>query len=288
MISIIICSRKSSINPDLEYNIQSTIGVDHEIIIVNNENNHYSITQAYNIGVYKSKYEFLCFMHDDILYNGVNWGNKIVTHFQDITVAVLAVAGSPFHSSFPGSWFSSKILNIYLLQGAKDKESYTYVSQENNISNNNQVVSFDGCWFCVRKEVFSKVSFDEKNFKGFHFYEADLAMQISRLGKRIITIKNILVTHLSTGSTNIDYIESALMFQRKWAKFLPNVTPNFPKKSLVEAEFKVLDEFIWVCSINGLLNKLMWAKILTLVLKKRYTHRLTFSYILRSLKVILK
>lgn len=75
MISIIICSKYSKINCELEQNIENTIGnMPFEIITINNSQNSYSIYQAYNKGIKEAKYPYLCFMHEDILFHTVNWG----------------------------------------------------------------------------------------------------------------------------------------------------------------------------------------------------------------------
>lgn len=82
MISIIICNRSERLNIDLEDNIKSTIGnVDYEIICINNEKGLYNIFQAYNTGVEKAKFPYLCFMHDDIRYHTLNWGKNVISHF---------------------------------------------------------------------------------------------------------------------------------------------------------------------------------------------------------------
>lgn len=66
MLSIIICSRNNSISDLLMNNINESVGIEHELVIVGNYNNKYSIFSAYNEGVKRAKYPYLCFMHDDI------------------------------------------------------------------------------------------------------------------------------------------------------------------------------------------------------------------------------
>jgi glycosyltransferase involved in cell wall biosynthesis len=66
MISLIICSRTPALSQKLANNIAETIGVPYEIVLLDNSANTYGICQAYNIGVQQSKYDVLCFMHDDI------------------------------------------------------------------------------------------------------------------------------------------------------------------------------------------------------------------------------
>ena len=68
MISIIICCRIQTINKDLSENIKNTVGCDYELIVIDNSQNSYSIFEAYNLGIERSNGDYLCFIHDDILY----------------------------------------------------------------------------------------------------------------------------------------------------------------------------------------------------------------------------
>ena len=75
LISIIVCARDKKIAPSLSKNINSTIGdVDYEIVWIDNSSKQYSIFEAYNLGEQRSSGEYLCFMHEDILFHSNNWG----------------------------------------------------------------------------------------------------------------------------------------------------------------------------------------------------------------------
>lgn len=88
MISIIICSRKNYISSKLLQNINDTIGTLYELITIDNSSNKYSIFSAYNLGVKQAKYPFLCFMHDDILFNTESWGRKVINHFNNSKIGI--------------------------------------------------------------------------------------------------------------------------------------------------------------------------------------------------------
>ena len=62
MISVIICSRTSTIGTALSENIKNSIGCEYELISIDNSKNTYSIFEAYNLGIQKSKFDFLCFI----------------------------------------------------------------------------------------------------------------------------------------------------------------------------------------------------------------------------------
>ena len=55
MISIIICNRAHPINLSLQRNIQDTVGVEYEIVAIDNSRGNYNIFQAYNEGVRRAK-----------------------------------------------------------------------------------------------------------------------------------------------------------------------------------------------------------------------------------------
>ena len=78
MISIVVCSRYPKIDVSLEKNIRDTIGdVQYEIVWIDNSHNQYSIFEAYNEGVSRSKGDYLCFMHEDIVYWSHDWGDLV-------------------------------------------------------------------------------------------------------------------------------------------------------------------------------------------------------------------
>ena len=107
MISIIICSRNAIITPSLTENISETVGVEYELIIIDNSGNRFSIFQAYNEGVKRAKYSYLCFMHDDILFYTNNWGKALIHHFtNNSSIGLIGYIGTHFIPSVPSYWTS--------------------------------------------------------------------------------------------------------------------------------------------------------------------------------------
>ena len=118
MISLIICSRRVNIPESLKQNIELTIGVEFEFVIINNSEKKYSISSAYAEGVCRSKGDILCFMHDDILFHTKNWGESIVRYFNDYPMAgMIGVVGSHFMPKLPSAWWDNEALEGHLLQG---------------------------------------------------------------------------------------------------------------------------------------------------------------------------
>ena len=64
------------------------------------------------------------------------------------------------------------------------KESvYNFVNPEKSVAT--RVTILDGLWFCVKKEMFDSVCFDDHYYDGFHFYDLDLSMRIKHIRLRL-------------------------------------------------------------------------------------------------------
>ncbi|ASU36800.1 glycosyltransferase [Mucilaginibacter xinganensis] len=288
MISVIICSR--SANPQLLANIENTIGVLHEVILIDNSTNKYGICAAYNAGVKKSRYPVLCFMHDDIQYHTNNWGSAVLDHFSSDDVGGIGVAGTPYYSYMPGAWWGSGVFYEHILQSSQTDPVPVLKS---NIDRQPiwQVVAFDGVWFCVKKSLFEQVAFDETTFKGFHFYDVDLCMQLHTLGVKMYCVNDILIHHSSIGSMNNTWIENARVFQKKWAQKLPAFCVNTSFNSLCRFEYKILNEFIWICASNNWPNRKIYSLALKYLLsfKKGFLFYKTPGYFIKfTFKMIFK
>ena len=115
MISIIICSRNTDISKSQQINLGETIGTAFEIICIDNSENKYSIFQAYNFGARQAKFPFLCFIHDDIIFQTANWGINLIQHFEDSEFGLIGVAGSQYKSKYLSGWgCSPKFMRVNL------------------------------------------------------------------------------------------------------------------------------------------------------------------------------
>lgn len=225
MISIIICSRKSTIPDVLSININETIGCDFELIIIDNSENRYSIFEAYNIGIEKSKGEYLCFVHDDILFHTKGWGSVISSIFAaNHDYGLIGIAGSSQKTRTPSGWWDCqneyKSINIiqHYPNGKKVKEQLGF---EN--SDLNEAVIADGVFLALRKEI--NVAFDQK-LKGFHNYDFNIAIETRRKKYKIGITNQILIEHFSIGNLNREWLESIIRVHKYYHKFLPMAIDN--------------------------------------------------------------
>ncbi|MDF2431617.1 MAG: hypothetical protein JWP44_1248 [Mucilaginibacter sp.] len=265
MISIIICSRTETISSQLNENIEKTIGVAYEIIPIDNSKNKYSIFEAYNLGVQKSQYPYLCFMHDDIIYHTQNWGNNVLKHFEDAKTGAIGIAGSPYATQMAGSWWGGGLVNQYILPVGNNEPEITITYKDTAVKN--EVVLLDGVWFCTRKSLFNKISFDTTSFNGFHFYDVDISIQIHQLGYKLFSVFDVLIRHHTSAKMDKSWSENAMIFNKKWASVLPISCIKLSYNKRCEAELKTLKEYIYILLYNNYSAKTIYKLVILQFIK---------------------
>jgi GT2 family glycosyltransferase len=268
MISLIMCSRSSAIDQALLNNIENTIGVPYEIISIDNSNNKYGICAAYNLGVEKSKYPVLCFMHDDIQYFTKDWGNLVLNHFDDEKTGAIGIAGTPYIPYLPGTWWGGSLININMLSNRDGCEHHSFQTYPPSADNRSKVVVLDGVWFCIRKKLFDTIRFDDTIYHGFHFYDVDTTMQVSQAGYNAYCVFDILIKHFSKGDINETWTQNALAFNKKWRMVLPAACTQLKYNTRCEAELKTLNEFAMILIANGEPPKKAYRTVLFMLLKQ--------------------
>lgn len=223
MISIIICNKKAKLDAVLEQNIHDTIGMDYEIISIDNSRGQYSIFQAYNEGVAKAKGDILCFMHDDILFRSNKWGKTVEASFaSDQKMGALGVAGGHFLPDCPCSWSTCKTTSFHVWQTNRDGSATEYgCSDYSDGKRLVEVASLDGLFMCIRRSLFDTIRFDDNTFSGFHCYDSDICMQVLSMGYSVNVTFDIDIEHRSNGACNQQYYDNLELWHNKWHGQLP-------------------------------------------------------------------
>ena len=239
MISLIICSRTKALNQHLKANIEDTIGYAFEIIVIDNSNNIYNI-------------------------------------FNDPDVGAIGIAGSPNLTKTPSSWWAGGLINQHLChwENSELKIYAKYFKGEKAFIK--QVVALDGVWFCIKKTLFNQIRFDEEHYKGFHFYDIDISVQIHSLGYKLLTVYDVLLEHNSIGDINILWIENAEKFNKKWQHCLPLRCVDISYNEYCRAELKSIKEFSEIEIGNNVSKKKSY---LSAVKKIIGNYKLYFSYL---------
>jgi len=243
MISIIICSRKQDISFELQKNITETVGCEYEIVVIDNSKKKYSIFSAYNEGICRSCGEILCFMHEDILFHTDGWGQIVEQTVKNTNIGLVGVIGSQYKSAFCQPWWADFACIGQLIQGSIKSGKYktdrcTHWERRNGDSD--EVAILDGLWFCAKKELFSMILFDENTFSGFHMYDADICMQVHKIGFKVCVIYDLWIEHKSTGNPNEEFVSQLKLWFEKWRDYLP-----IYKGKLLENEVMIPEK---VCS----------------------------------------
>lgn len=228
MISIIICSRREDIPPELQNSIAETIGVEYELVVIDNSHHDYSLFSAYNEGVRRAKGEILCFCHEDILFHTPSWGDSVQNLFSDESIGVVGVIGSHFLPGAPMYWWSSPFISQYSVnndQGVVQRNDH----REFFHGHIADVVTIDGVCFFIARKLFGFLRFDDRTFQGFHLYDMDICMQVQGLGKRVCVTDVLEIEHFWSENSLKDEQYMAVLdhnlelFYHKWEKNLPMV-----------------------------------------------------------------
>lgn len=234
MLSIIICSRTQAISEGLSMNIKNTVGCKHELIVIDNSENAYSIFEAYNLGIERSKGNFLCFIHDDILFHTKDWGALLQEIFsQEDSLGLIGIAGSKSKTRMPSLWWlcpnEDKVLSIIQHIPNRTTEEWQEGFEQGNRV---EVMAIDGVFMACRKN--NHILFHSE-MMGFHNYDLNLSFEYRKLGYTIMVTNEIRIEHFSSGTVNEKWIESAYryysLYKNSWSLILGKYPVN-PKQEI--------------------------------------------------------
>jgi hypothetical protein len=224
MISIVICSINPAYLAQVKENISSTIGVEYELLIWDNRAEKKGICEVYNQMASQARFEFACFLHEDVLFETRDWGRKLVSIFTgQPATGVIGVVGSKYKSAFLSGWFT----NVPELDCANI--IHRYPNREEHLSlkpdpgrDTEEVVCVDGVFICCRTKLWQQLLFDEKNLTGFHFYDIDFSIRASKICKLIVCF-DILLVHITPGGGDFgdSWITVALDYHSRQKGLLP-------------------------------------------------------------------
>lgn len=260
MISIIISTYKENFLKDITKNIKSTIGVDFEIIAIENHAK-YSLCEAYNLGVEKAKYQFVCFVHEDVIFKNQDWGNILISLMNsDNSIGLVGVAGTKFRSSYPSalgqSPFLSKFKRGHVFYMKNGIESYLDFDESSTPNEIEDVVCLDGVFLFSKKEVFKHCRFDDILLNHFHGYDIDFSLQVFFAGYRVLVDRRIEIFHASNGNYDRNNTIANRKISKKWWKKLPITTKDTNLSKLDIYKLNFLNwKFFLINALNQKLNR---------------------------------
>ena len=222
MISVIICSVNPIQLQNISKNIAETIGLPYELIEIDNTNSKKGICSIYNDAAAKAKYNYLCFVHDDVKFHTMSWGGILSDLLNKADIGLVGVSGTTYKSVIPSSWTACKkdFYRINTIQHSDENINPLKYNINPDLISFSEVAIVDGVFLATRKEVISEFSFDEISLKGFHGYDFDLSMQITQKYKIVVT-HQILLEHFSPGKYNHQWLSDIIFLHKKWKNNLP-------------------------------------------------------------------
>ncbi len=254
-------------NSKFKQHLEKTIGINEYEILEFQNNNQYSLSQIYNLGISKSKYDIVVCCHNDIkLENG--WGKKLLNDFEKNTdFGIIGKAGSCY---FPESGIYWERMNqtmvgqVYHHPPGKNKWLSKYSAKLPFLI---PVVTVDGLFISFDKRKI-KHQFDESIGK-FHFYDHLFCLPNYLDDIKIGVTSSFEITHESVGQPNHEFFESKNKFLEKWGHKLPldlkpenifvepikpkilknikKVAVIIPTKGKLDILFNCIDSFIEYC-----------------------------------------
>ena len=216
MLSIIISSYQPHYYQALEKNIAETIGIPYEVIKVDNPGKM-GICEAYNHGAQKAQYDYLLFLHEDVLFETQNWGLILTQLLSKKSIGCVGLAGGDYVSTYPLPWWQNKERRFFHLNQILPNGS----EQKLRIHENKNVVFLDGVFIACRKNIFLETGFSDY-LQGFHGYDMDFSWRASQTHQNIVS-HEITLTHFSAGHPNIEWFKSLILIWEQ-SKIAPKST----------------------------------------------------------------
>ncbi len=218
MISFIICSKNNEQLEALNHNLFQLVTIPYEVLSYDNQDNK-GICEVYNSLATKSKFEVLCFLHEDVRFYKNNFTKSILQKLLKPETGIIGFAGGRFKTKAPSSWFIDNYCRKNFYQLKKDGDLMLEYENPNN-ETFSQVVTLDGFCLFMNKKVWQENKFDDTSFSGFHFYDLDITTQVNSSYKNYVC-NNVEIAHLSMGNFDKNWAQNCLIYTEKWSKTLP-------------------------------------------------------------------
>jgi len=211
----IITATKGSFNNTLLHKSTNNI-VDVSVC----EHNTKPLPHVYNNAIekFKNNTDWIVFVHDDVIIEAPEALERQLTSLGDVYDVVGCAGIREVKLASPALWhlmgdkthYRGAVAHL-LYDGKKYVTSFgPYPAR---------VLLIDGVFMAVKTKVFDKVTFDEANPAGFHFYDLDFSMACHKAGFKI-GVGDIAITHASPGLREVtqDWKNGDEWFLKKWSK----------------------------------------------------------------------
>lgn len=210
MLSIIISSYQPEYYNALEKNIAETCGLEYEIIKIDNPGKM-GICEAYTRGAELAKYSYFLFLHEDVLFDTIHWGEKLIALLRQEHIGCVGLAGSSYVPNVPHKWWKNTgyaVDNVMLFQDGVAKVSF------NPSHKLYKSYSVDGVFIACRRDVYREFLFNPK-LTAYHGYDLDFSLRVSTKFQNYIT-QDITLLHYSGGNADKEWFKSILEARKNY------------------------------------------------------------------------
>lgn len=278
MISVVVCSVNPQLAAQIKRNLEETAGAEWELILIDNNALKLGICDAYNLGAERAKFNLLCFVHEDVLFKTAEWANRVVEYFHDDpTLGLLGIAGSKYKSKTPSGWATGlaafDCCNI--LHRNQQQHEERFFANPDPASSVQSVVTIDGVFMVVRKEVWQSNRFNGQLLPGFHVYDIDFSFRIAS-NYKVLVVFDIDLIHLTEGGNyGNEWLDHTLKWHGVNRHHLPRMVSHtedsrtadevlISKKwlhRLRDERISLLRRFRWLRAAHALRIPFLWPHI---------------------------
>ena len=263
MISVVICSVDKKLAQQVKANIDNTIGVAWQDIIIDNTNPSRGLTEVYNDGVTQAKFPVICFVHEDAGFLTMGWGKLVTAYFNtDPALGMIGVAGAAYKSKTLSGWMVSAAgfdrCNILHLD-SNGNNTRLHFDDPPQLALK-EVVDLDGVFLCTRKDIMTAIPFDQVMLRGFHLYDLDISFRISRSYKVAVSFEIDIIHYTEGGDFGDKWVDNTLKWHKKYSDQLPVYVGNISKQRQSDTEYRV--KLFWLKRLKtekiSLWKKVQW------------------------------
>ena len=221
MITIIYSTKKD--NRETYDHLRQSCGVPNVEVIQIINPGIMSLTQAYQNGLERAKYDICVFIHDDVKLED-RWGRKLKNLFDTTDYGIIGLAGTTDLDA-TGKWWEQRNRMVGIVRHTNGKKTW-----ENKYSGAfpKQIiptVNVDGLFIAAHKQRI-KYQFDT-TIPGFHFYDIDFTFGNYVNGTKVGVTTDIKAVHRGLGETDQQWETNRLAFIEKFKDNLPaSIVPD--------------------------------------------------------------
>jgi hypothetical protein len=262
MISLIVCSVNKQQLEFLKQNVPATIGVEYELLAIDNTIRKEGICKVYNEAAEKAKYPYLCFVHEDVRFWTKNWGQYMIETLQQESAGILGVGGGKYYPHVPGAWLDIplEMRRLNLVKEVNGKPEFTWLLMDSPDKHLSSVVTLDGVLLAMRKPVWQEFRFNFEVARGFEFYDIEICLRAAARYNNLIDHR-ILLEHFGTGRyATRKWVTDALYFyDHKTVKHSVSIVDSISQPYLEDFAFKRFLEKLALIKGNKWKFQIMWS-----------------------------